>query len=128
MSKVIKYLPELQGEEQLIVAQLITDMTEEQAEQFSHVYRQRRKDPTITLMTALVFLVGFAGVHRFYLGQIGMGVAYLFTYGFCLIGTIVDLFNYRSLTDSFNEKEALRVASLIRGAFPAQEDLPQLSD
>lgn len=128
MSKVIRYLPELQGEEQLVVAQLITDMTEEQAEQFSHVYRQRRKDPTITLMTALLGLVIVAGVHRFYLGQIGMGVAYLFTAGFCFIGTIVDLFNHRSLTDSFNEKEALNVASLIRGAFPAQEEPPQLSD
>ncbi len=128
MSKVIKYLPELQGEEQLVVAQLITDMTEEQAEQFSHVYRQRRKDPTITLMTALLGLVIVAGVHRFYLGQIGMGVVYLFTAGFCFIGTIVDLFNHRSLTDSFNEKEALNVASLIRGAFPAQEEPPQLSD
>ena len=128
MSKVIKYLPELQGEEQLVVAQLITDMTEEQAEQFSHVYRQRRKDPTITLMTALLGLVIVAGVHRFYLGQIGMGVVYLFTAGFCFIGTIVDLFNHRSLTDSFNEKEALNVASLIRGAFPDKEEPPQLSD
>jgi len=128
MSKVIKYLPELQGEEQLVVAQLVTDMTEEQAEQFSHVYRQRRKDPTITLMTALLGLVIVAGVHRFYLGQIGMGVAYLFTAGFCFIGTILDLFNHRSLTDSFNEREALNVASLIRGAFPDHKEPPKLSD
>lgn len=118
MSKVIKYLPELQGEEQLAVAQLITDMTEEQAEQFSHVYRQRRKDPNVTLIMALLGFVVVAGAHRFYLGQIGMGLVYLFTAGFCFIGTIVDLFNYRSMTDSYNEKEALQVASLIRGAFP----------
>ena len=128
MSKVIRYLPELQGEEQLVVAQIVSDMTEEQAEQYSHVYRQRRKDPTITLMTALLGLVVVAGVHRFYLGQIGMGVAYLFTGGFCLIGTIVDLFNYRSLTDSFNEKEALQVATLIRGAFPASDEPAKLTD
>ena len=118
MSKVIKYLPELQGEEQLAVAQLVSDMTDEQTEQFSHVYRQRLKDATMTLMMALLGFVVVAGVHRFYLGQIGMGLAYLFTGGFCLIGTIVDLFNYRSLTDTYNETQALQVSTLIRGAFP----------
>ena len=44
MSKVIKYMPELQGDEQLTIARIMTEMTEEQAEQFSRVYRQRRKD------------------------------------------------------------------------------------
>ena len=124
MSKVIKYLPELEGEEQLFVAQIYRDLSEEQANQFAHVYRQRRKDSTSTLLMAVLGFVVVAGVHRFYLGQIGMGLAYLFTGGFCLIGTIVDLFNYRSLTEAFNEKQALEVASMIRGAFPAERDRP----
>ncbi|MDA0874350.1 MAG: hypothetical protein O3C45_04725 [Bacteroidetes bacterium] len=46
MSKVIKYMPELQGDEQLTIARIMTEMTEEQAEQFARVYRQRRKDET----------------------------------------------------------------------------------
>jgi len=121
MSKIIKYLPELQGEEQLAVAQLVTDMTDEQAEQFSHVYRSRRKDPTMTLMMALLGFIVISGVHRFYLGQVGMGLAYLFTAGFCFIGTIVDLFNYRALTDTYNENQALQVSTLIRGSFPESE-------
>lgn len=120
MSKVIKYMPELQGDEQLTIARIMTDMTEEQAEQFSRVYRQRRKDETSVLLATLVAFLGIAGVNRFYLGQIGMGLAYLFTFGFCLIGTIVDIFNYRSLTTAFNEKQALDVSMLIHGAFPAQ--------
>ncbi|MDA1027616.1 MAG: TM2 domain-containing protein [Bacteroidetes bacterium] len=119
MSKIIKYLPELQGEEQLLVAQVITTMTEEQAEQFAHVYRQRRKDDVSVLLLTLTAFIGIAGANRFYLGQVGMGVAYLFTFGFCLIGTIVDLFNYKSLTAAFNERQALEVDTLIRGAFPA---------
>lgn len=120
MSKVIKYMPELQGDEQLTIARLMTEMTEEQAEQFSRVYRQRRKDETSVLLTTLLAFVGIAGVNRFYLGQVGMGLAYLFTAGFCLIGTIVDIFNYRSLTTAFNEKQALDVSMLIHGAFPSQ--------
>ncbi len=119
MSKIIKYLPELQGDEQLVVAQVITEMTEEQAEQFARVYRQRRKDETTVLMTTLAAFLGVAGLNRFYLGQIGMGLAYLLTAGFCLIGTIVDIFNFKSLTASYNEKQALEVGMLIRGAFPA---------
>ena len=109
MSKVIKYMPELQGDEQLTIAQLMKEMSEEQAEQFARVYRQRRKDETTVLLTTLLAFVGIAGVNRFYVGQIGMGLAYLFTAGFCLIGTIVDIFNYKSLTNSYNENQALEV-------------------
>jgi len=128
MSKIIKYLPELQGDEQLTVARVITEMSEEQAEQFASVYRQRRKDETTTLMTTLAAFLGIAGVNRFYLGQVGMGLAYLLTAGFCLIGTVVDIFNYRSLTAAYNEKQALEVGMLIRGAFPTSEPAKQLND
>ncbi|MDE2995522.1 MAG: TM2 domain-containing protein [Bacteroidota bacterium] len=126
MSKVIKYMPELRDDEQLTVAQIMKDMTDEQAEQFSRVYRQRRKDETTVLLTTLLAFLGIAGVNRFYLGQVGMGIAYLFTAGFCLIGTIVDLFNYKSLTAGFNEKQAMDVSLLIHGAFP--DTLPAASD
>lgn len=118
MSKVIKYMPELQGDEQLTIAKLMTEMSEEQAEQFARVYRERRKDETTVLLTTLLVFVGIAGVNRFYLGQIGMGIAYLLTAGFCLIGSIVDIFNYRSLTNGYNENQAVDVAMLIQGAFP----------
>ena len=118
MSKVIKYMPELEGEEQLIVAQIITDMTEEQAAQFAPVYRQRRKDEVMMLMLTLAAFIGFAGLNRFVMKQIGMGLLYFFTAGFCLIGTVVDLFNYKSLTSAYNQKRALEVANLIHGAFP----------
>lgn len=120
MSKVIKYMPELQGDEQLTIARIMTEMSEEQAEQFARVYRERRKDETTVLLTTLLAFVGIAGVNRFYLGQTGMGIAYLFTAGFCLIGTIVDIFNYRSLTGGYNEKQAYDVSMLIQGAFPNQ--------
>ncbi len=121
MSKVIKYLPELEGEEQVFVAQIYKNLSDEQAIQFANVYRQRRKDATTTLLMTVLGFIVVAGIQRFYLGQIGMGLAYFFTGGFCLIGTIVDLVNYRSLTETFNEKQALEVASVIRGAFPSSD-------
>lgn len=120
MSKVIRYMPELDGEEQLHVAQLMKDMTEEQANHFAHVHRQRRKDSTVTLIMALVGFFGLAGIQRFFLGQIGMGLLYVFTAGLCFIGTIVDLVNHKSMTAKYNIQEAHNVAQLIRGAFPEE--------
>lgn len=118
MSKVIRYLPEIEDDEQVYVAQLMSQMTDEQAEQFAQVYRQRRKDPPLILFTALLGFVGFAGVHRFLLGQVGMGLLYFLTAGLCLIGTIVDLFNYKALTYRHNQRKADEVSILIRGALP----------
>ena len=118
MSKVIRYMPELRDKEQVRVAEHMTDMTEEQAQHFAHVYRQRRKDETVTLIMALVGFFGFAGIQRFYLNQVGMGLLYLFTAGFCFIGTIVDLINHKTMTSTFNIDQAEEVAYLIKGAFP----------
>jgi len=127
MSKVILYMPELEGDEQLLIASLMKEMTETQAEQFARVYRERRRDPGITLVLALVGFLGIAGVHRFVLNQIVIGLLYLFTAGLCFIGTVVDMVNYKSLTFGYNKKQALEVATLIRGAFPLDTPPDQLS-
>jgi hypothetical protein len=36
-------------------------------------------------------LVGICGVQRMYLGQVGMGIALLFTFGFCGVAQLLDL-------------------------------------
>lgn len=114
MSKVLDYLPQLEGEEQRYVSDLLDDMTDETAEQFAHVYRERRKDPQIILLLALVGFVVVAGVHRFVIDEIGMGLLYLFTAGLCFIGTIVDVINYKSIAFRYNRKQADEVAAMVR--------------
>ena len=37
-------------------------------------------------------LLGVCGAHRFYVGEIGWGVVYLVTFGFCGVGQFIDLF------------------------------------
>jgi TM2 domain-containing membrane protein YozV len=113
MARVIDVMPELTGEEMVYVQNLIKNMDDEKARMFANVYRTRRKDPMLILVTCLLGLIVVAGVHRMLLGQIGMGLLYLFTAGLCLIGTIVDLVNYQKLAFEANQKIAHEVAMQI---------------
>ena len=100
----------------LFVAGLIRDMSDDQARNFGIAYRAQRRDPTNVLLLALLGFIILAGVHRFYMGQIGMGLLYLFTAGFCFIGTIIDLVNYKSLAFKYNQEKAQTIATTIRGS------------
>lgn len=113
MARMIDYLPELEGDEAAYISKMMEPMDEEKARRFSSVYRARRKDPQIVLLTAILGFFGVAGVHRFIIGHIGMGILYLLTGGLCLIGTIVDLINYRNLAFEYNRDVAREVTGLI---------------
>lgn len=113
MSNVLEHLPQIEGDEQLYVAKLINDMPDERAEKFARVYRERRKDPQMILLMALLGFVVVAGVHRFVIDEIGMGLLYLFTAGLCFIGTIVDVVNYRDIAFRYNRQQADEVAAMV---------------
>ncbi len=49
------------------------------------------EDRSQILAFILALIAGAIGVHRFYLGYYVLGVLYILTFGFCLIGVIVDL-------------------------------------
>jgi TM2 domain-containing membrane protein YozV len=114
MAKVIDVLPELAGEELVYVQQLIKEMDEEKARTFANVYRARRREPILILVTALLGFVGFAGVHRFLLNDMGLGILYLFTLGLCFVGTIVDVVNHQKLAFEYNQKAANEVLMMMR--------------
>lgn len=59
-----------------------------------HIYTplERRSDRSRVMAFLLCFFLGLWGVHKFYLGKNGMGVLYLFTFGLCGYGWLVDLF------------------------------------
>jgi TM2 domain-containing membrane protein YozV len=114
MARIIDILPELTGEEMVYVQNLIKDMDDEKARTFANIYRTRRREHMLVLMTALLGFVGFAGIHRFLLNQIGMGILYFFTAGLCLIGTIVDLVNHQKLAFEYNQKVANEVMYMLK--------------
>ncbi len=82
----------------------MNSMTSDEKKKFIILYQSKRKDPQTILITTLLGLVVVAGIQRFILGQIGMGILYLFTFGFCWIGTIIDLVNYKKMTWDHNIK------------------------
>jgi TM2 domain-containing membrane protein YozV len=116
MQNIFNLLPSLEGEEMIYTQELIKDMSDAQAQQFAMAYSARRKDPTTILLVALIGFIGFAGIHRFLLNQIGMGILYFFTAGLCFIGTIVDLVNYKKLSFEYNSKIAQQVAIMVKQA------------
>lgn len=113
MAKVINVLPELTGEEMVYVQKLILDFDDDKARSFASVYRTRRKDPTMILVLTLLGFLGFAGIQRMVVDQVGMGIVYLLTLGLCFIGTIVDLINYQKMSFEYNRRMADEVIMML---------------
>jgi len=97
-------------------------MSETDIRQFAVAYRHGRKDPQLVLLMAVIGIVAVPGLHRFALGQVGLGFLYLLTYGLLLFGTII--VKHKELAFTYNRQVARRIASnLVRpGNAPAVQD------
>jgi len=114
MANILQILPELQGEVMAYIQDMIKELDNEKAQLFANIYRSRRRDPQLILITTILGFFVIAGVQRFLVNQIGMGLLYLFTAGLCLIGTIVDLVNYQKLAFDYNRKIADEVMLMTK--------------
>lgn len=101
---LLKLMYDTTPEELIAINGIVKNLGDDQIQQFAMIYRSKRKDPQTILLTCLLGFVGFAGIHRFIVGEIGMGILYFLTGGLCLIGTIVDLVNHKNIAQDFNEK------------------------
>lgn len=116
MPNIMQLLPELEGDEMVFVQGITKEMDDDKAQMFANVYRARRKDPTTLLLLSLLGFLGIAGIQRFMVGQMGMGIIYLFTGGFCGIGTIIDIVTAKSIAFTFNQAQAQQVAIMVKGS------------
>jgi len=62
------------------------------------------KNYAATLILAI--FLGYLGIHRFYVGKVGTGILFLFTFGWFGIGWLIDIFtvlfgNFTDKTGSF---------------------------
>ena len=115
MPLITHYLPELEKTERLYIEDLTERMSHEQAQLFASAYRQSRKDPHTVLLTAIVGLVAIPGLQRFWLGQVGLGLLYLFTWGLILVGSIADVVRYKALALTYNQRVAHQIVMNIQG-------------
>lgn len=113
MKNGLKHFPELEGDELQYILKTVKELSEDDLVIFKSSYKARRKDPVLFLILVLLGFFGAAGIHRFVAGHIGLGVIYLFTGGLCLVGTIVDLINYKNFSFEYNRKQALQILSEI---------------
>jgi TM2 domain-containing membrane protein YozV len=114
---ILKYLYDVTPEELITINSRTQGFSDDQLSQFCMIYRPKRKDPQLILILCLLGLVGIAGVQRFVIGEIGLGILYFFTGGLCLVGTIVDAVNHKQLALEYNAKmitETLSMLNMIR--------------
>lgn len=62
------------------------------------------KSKSTAYILLLFSVIGLAGFQRFYIGKVGTGLLWLFTFGLCGVGTIVDLFTLGNQVDLYNLK------------------------
>jgi TM2 domain-containing membrane protein YozV len=113
MAEIYTFIPEAQGQELVMLQEITKDYNEEQMKSFVALYRSRRRDPQMILLTTILGFVVVAGIQRFIVGQIGMGLLYLFTFGLCFIGTIIDLINYQDLAFEYNRQMMMETAAVL---------------
>jgi TM2 domain-containing membrane protein YozV len=104
----------LQPEELMFIQTLMKDMNETERQQFLLLYKGKRKDQQTMLILTIIGFFGIAGLQRFVIGETGMGILFLITFGFCGIGTIIDLVNNNSLATAYNQQQAQECAQMLR--------------
>ena len=67
--------------------------------------QQEKKETLLAYAVWLLCLVGMCGMQRLYLGQTGLGLAMLFTFGFCGIGQLIDIFLIPEEVEKANKRK-----------------------
>ncbi len=100
--------------ELVFLKNITSNLPDSKLNDFLTVYRSKRREPEMLLIIACGGFFGFAGIHRFLIGQIGMGLVYFLTGGLCLIGTIVDIINHKKLADEYNIDMAKETLQMVQ--------------
>ncbi len=105
-------------EEYSYLQQVMAGLDERQAQNFVMFYSGKRKSPQDILLFTILGFLGIAGIQRFVVGQMGMGILYILTAGLCFIGTIVDVINHKSIAIDYNQKAAYESLQMVKMMAP----------
>jgi TM2 domain-containing membrane protein YozV len=96
---------------------LMQGMTEQQQQIFLGQFNAIRKDVTVGVL--LAFFLGSFGAHRFYLGEMGLGILYFvfFWTGIPGLVALIECFFMPGRVREYNWVHANLVATQVRGNF-----------
>ena len=114
-TNLLTLIPAVDADELSFLQAFTKDLEEDKLHLFISLYNGKRKKSETILLCCRLGFVGFAGIHRFVIGELGMGILYFFTGGLCLIGTIVDVINHKALTFKFNQRMAREAMGMVKG-------------
>lgn len=106
-------IPALEGEELIFLQSITRELSQDKLQSFVAIYNGKRRKTDQVLLGCILGFFGIAGIQRFMVGQNGMGILYLFTGGFCFIGTIIDIINHKQLTFDFNQQMARETMAMV---------------
>ena len=112
---LVSLIPAVEPDELAYLQQVTSGLSDDKLKLFISIYNGKRKKAEIILICTILGFVCCAGIQRFIIGQIGMGILYLFTGGLCLIGTIVDVINHKQLAFEFNQQMANESMAMVKG-------------
>lgn len=107
-------LPGISPQEYSYLQSATQGLNEQQLRTFLMIYAGRRKNPSDIILFTLLGFLGFAGIQRFVVGQIGMGILYFLTCGLCFIGTIIDLINHKQITFEHNQRMVFESMQMVK--------------
>ena len=104
----------MQPQELMNIQAILKNYTDTEKQNFIVLYQTKRKQQQNMLILTLVGFLGIAGIQRFVIGDTVMGIVYILTFGFCGIGTIIDLVNISNMTAAHNAKMAVETANMVK--------------
>ncbi len=107
-------LPGISPQEYSYLQSATQGLNEQQLRTFLMIYSGKRKNPSDMLMFSIVGALFVPGLQRFIVGQIGMGILYLLTFGLCFIGSIIDIVNHKTLAFEYNQKMVFESMQMVR--------------
>jgi TM2 domain-containing membrane protein YozV len=79
---------------------------------FSGQFDSIKKDRNMILVLSVLF--GGLGIDRLMLGDLGIGLLKLFTFGLCGVLWLVDIFMIRGKVDEYNRSKATELLATIK--------------
>lgn len=101
-------------ESEVVVNQLMSQVPSDKQTLFMMQYQNVKKNPTTAVLLAL--FLGNIGIHKFYMGNTGMGILYLVFCWTFIPGFIAffEAFTISGKVGEYNERKAREIAMVIK--------------